>query len=270
MVVKDGPYRSWFSEGHFGSRGSYKNGRQVGPWKECDRFDRCRNTTYDLIYPHERERPEVRPEIPVIYLDGKYVFDFGSCWSTWVKKTGKSGAEDIHLNVGGDTPRCIISYIPQHVMETGGEGTYTCWVPFSVGKRTLDSLDLRKEFPRLGLPQFCPVLKPNAPSVTLVDKRFMDFAYTWDINCAALSSDAAGHDVLTITLEDLVGELGIELAAKQGPLIGRLCFNGDRPVTVTNSGLQPGFNIQLSSDPKVAAKEKKCAKQALQLKPSCP
>jgi len=150
LRVKDGPYRHWFSEGHPGGRGNYKNGRQVGPWTECDRFDRCKRTDYEFLYPSESERPGVRPEIPVWYEHGKYVFDFSSCWSTWVTK---SGNEDLNLNIGGSGNRCHVSYIPQHVMERGGEGDYFCSIPFSVGKRTLDSLDLMRE---LNLKPSCP------------------------------------------------------------------------------------------------------------------
>jgi hypothetical protein len=56
----------WYSEGHFGEDGIYKAGRKVGRWRECDRFDRCRDQTYNLLYPQERARG-VKPEIPVSY-----------------------------------------------------------------------------------------------------------------------------------------------------------------------------------------------------------
>src|SRR5579875_2920577 len=61
LVVKDGLYRFWFSEGHPGSEGMYKEGRQVGLWQECDRFDRCQKRMYDAISPEERKRPTFKP-----------------------------------------------------------------------------------------------------------------------------------------------------------------------------------------------------------------
>jgi hypothetical protein len=87
LVVKDGPYRSWFSEDHPGSEGNYLNGREVGPWKECDRFDRCNLLLHEAVFTEEKRRPAFKPDIPVRYEQGKYVFDFASCRSTWVTKS---------------------------------------------------------------------------------------------------------------------------------------------------------------------------------------
>ena len=77
LQVRDGPSRWWYSEGHFGAEGSYQNSRKVGRWRACDRFGRCRDATYDLVYLHERAR-RVKPEIPVSYSRGQYIFYFGS------------------------------------------------------------------------------------------------------------------------------------------------------------------------------------------------
>jgi hypothetical protein len=151
LRVKDGPFRFWFNESLPGDQGSYKDGREIGPWKECDRFGKCRSVVHEIAFPHERDRPNFRREVPVSFQRGKYVFDFASCWGTWVTQ---SGIEDLNLNIGGTPYRCEIAYIPQHVMDHGGEGSYLCRVPFSVGKRELDSLDLLPELPKLGLPQF--------------------------------------------------------------------------------------------------------------------
>ena len=85
LKVQDGPSRWWFSEGHFGEEGNYSKGRKVGKWKECDRFDRCQDRAYEVISPEEQSRG-VKPEVPVTFRNGKYVFDFGSCWSTWVTR----------------------------------------------------------------------------------------------------------------------------------------------------------------------------------------
>jgi hypothetical protein len=79
--------------------------------------------------------------------------DFKSCRSTWV--TQATGSDPVCLNISGDYPyRCQISYIPEKVLDHGGAGSYVCEVPFEVGQRKLASLDLLKELPLLGLPQF--------------------------------------------------------------------------------------------------------------------
>ena len=84
LVVKDGPYRSWISEGHPGAAGVYLDGREVGTWKECDRFDRCAQVVNKAIFPAEKKRASFKPEVPVSYEKDNYVFDFASCRSTWV------------------------------------------------------------------------------------------------------------------------------------------------------------------------------------------
>ena len=111
LVVKDGPYRSWFSEGHPGAEGNYKEGRQIGVWKECDRFDRCKQTAYEPVFAEEKRRPGFKAQIPVSFVNGKYVFDFGSCRSTWITQTNTQDA--INLNILGDFPyRCVLGYRP--------------------------------------------------------------------------------------------------------------------------------------------------------------
>jgi hypothetical protein len=56
LAFKDGPYRSWYSEGHPGASGQYVMGRQVGHWRECDRFDRCQQHEYPAVYAGEQQR----------------------------------------------------------------------------------------------------------------------------------------------------------------------------------------------------------------------
>jgi hypothetical protein len=129
-------------------------GHQVGHWTECDRFDRCQQHEYPEAYAREQRRPEFKQEVPISYQNGKYLMDFGSCRSTWV--TQATGSDPVILNISGDYPyRCQISYFPQSVLDHGGKGGYDCFVPFEVGRRKLASLDLHKELPLLGLPQFC-------------------------------------------------------------------------------------------------------------------
>ena len=269
LRVKDGPYRSWFSEGHPGGRGDYKNGRQVGPWTECDRFDRCKHADYELLYPSESERPGVRAEVPVRYENRKYVFDFSSCWSTWVTK---SDDEDLNLNIRGSGNRCEVSYIPHHVMEHGGEGGYVCSMPFSLGKRTLDSLDLMREIPKLGLPQVCRTISHTGEALMIVDGRFMDVATTVDVQCVALSHDSGGREVLTFTLNRYVTELATELAATHGPLISRgSCISGDQTTSVSRTAAgQTRFSFPLDDVPGRARKQVRCIAKIVKLKTSCP
>jgi len=106
----------------------------VGLWEECSRFGKCRQAVYELTFPYEKDRAGFRPEVPVSFQHGKYVFDFTSCWSTWVTQTG---GEDLNLNITGSPYRCNIAYLPQHVIEHGGEGDYFCRIPFSWGRENL-------------------------------------------------------------------------------------------------------------------------------------
>jgi hypothetical protein len=154
LTVKDGPFRFWFNPGFEGSSGNYNEGREVGKWKECDRFGRCEQKDYPAIYPEEKQRPGFKPEIPVAYVDAKYVFDFASCRSTWVTHTDGQ-KPDLDLNIGAQPGGCFIAHIPADATGREGNTDYTCTIPFQVGKRAFGSLDLLTEFPKAGLPQYC-------------------------------------------------------------------------------------------------------------------
>ena len=106
LRVRDGPSCFWFSEGPPGEEGAYQAGRKIGRWRECDRFDRCRDQTYELLYPQEKAR-SLRPEVPLRYEDGKYVFDFHSCWSTWV--TRKTHDSFLELKIVNGLLRCQVT-----------------------------------------------------------------------------------------------------------------------------------------------------------------
>ncbi len=268
LRVNDGPFRSWYSEGHPGFQGHYRNGRQVGEWTECDRFDRCKHAVYQLSYPYEKRRPGFRPEIPVSYQHGKYVFDFASCWSTWVTQTGN---EDLNLNIGLGSPyRCEIAYIPQHVLEHGGEGDYICRIPFSVGKRELDSLDLRHELVKLGLAQFCQTISRTGEALMLMEKHFMEVSTSVDVQCAAIEHDSAGREILTFRLNPYAADLVSEVAAEQGPLTTRICTQDDQPTEMWHdAGGHILFIYRLSDVPAKTKRQKKCIAAAIGLKSSC-
>jgi hypothetical protein len=154
LRVKDGPFRFWLSRNFQGAAGDFDEGREIGTWKECDRSGRCEQKAHTAVNADERERPGSRPEIPVSYADGKYIFDFASCRTTWITQT--DGEKPIlELYVGANTAvGCQIAYIPWFI--TGSTAVdYLCTIPFTVGTRAMNSLDLRSELPKLGLPQFC-------------------------------------------------------------------------------------------------------------------
>lgn len=137
LKVQDGPSRWWYSEGHFGEEGIYQNGRKVGLWKECDRFGRCHKQTYQLVHPQETAH-KVKPEIPVSYSHGKYVFDFASCWSTWI--TQQTATSFLELSIVGGLTRCDVTYIPSSELDRPAENkSYLCEMPYAVGVREFDS-----------------------------------------------------------------------------------------------------------------------------------
>jgi hypothetical protein len=84
LRVKDGAFRFWLSRNLLGSEGTFSEGREIGTWKECDRSHRCEEKTYPVIYPEESQRSAFKPELPISYVDGKYIFDFASCRITWI------------------------------------------------------------------------------------------------------------------------------------------------------------------------------------------
>jgi len=155
LAVKDGPFRFWFNPDFEGSSGNYNEGREIGKWKECDRFGRCEQKDYPAIYPEEKTRPGFKPEIPVKYIDGKYVFDFASCRSTWV--THLDGSKpDLDLNIGAQNDGCFIAHIPADAEGHEGNTDYTCKIPFQTGTRAFSTLDLLAELPKLGFRSIAP------------------------------------------------------------------------------------------------------------------
>jgi hypothetical protein len=255
LAVKDGPYRFWFSEGHPGSEGAYRDGRQVGIWEECDRFDRCQKKTYDAIFPEEQKRSSFRPEIPVSYVNGQYRFDFASCRSTWITETDSS--DPINLNILGGSPyRCEIAYIPQNVLEHGGKGDYFCRIPYWVGIRSFDSLDLIRELPLNGLPQFCHSIYSTGEPLLVQDSHGFPVATTVDVQSAGMP---AGSNVLVLKMNKYAADLLIQAANAAGPLTTLLCFNAlSKPEIAKDSNGVLLFTYMMSSSRAVAEKERAC------------
>jgi hypothetical protein len=275
LVVKDGPYRSWFSESHPGAEGNYKEGRQVGVWKECDRFDRCKQTVYEPILPEEKQTPGFKPQIPVSFVNGKYVFDFVSCRSTWIIQTNKQ--DPTNLNIGHGSYRCDITYIPQSVLEHGGEGDYLCRIPFAVGIRALNSLDLRRELPELGLPQFCRPTRRTGEQIVIRKESFRGtlrvlgdpVATTVDVECATIVHDEAGREFLAIKLNKYAADL-VKEVEQEGPLATFLCSDQiEGPRIVFDGAGSTLFTYTLSANPIGAKKERKCVAEAVGIQASC-
>ena len=268
LVVKDGPYRFWFSEGRPGATGDYLEGREVGTWKECDRFDRCAQVLHEAIVPAERKRASFKSEVPVSYQRGKYTFDFASCRSTWV--TQISSIDPIILNIGGGSDyRCQIAYFPESISQHGGEGGYVCWVPYAVGIRKFDSLDFMREFQKAGLPQFCR-LSLSRVEPLMIREGATDVAYTVDVQCATIGRSDDGTGLLTIELNHFASELAKQVEQQQGPLNTLLCLNAiDGPqITVDGTG-KTLFRYKLSASPQKTREQERCVRLKFQVPIPC-
>jgi hypothetical protein len=277
LWVRDGDSRWWYSEGHFGEEGSYKLGRKIGRWKECSRFDRCETRTYEIVYPLEKQRG-VQPNIPVSYSQERYVFDFRSCWGTWI--TRQTGGSFVELNIGGDLLRCNVTYIPSTQSDRpSGTGGYLCQIPFEVGVRAFESVDLRTELPRLGLPQFCRKDEPddfhsamaiafwsNIKFPTSDEFVWVETANMVDVECAAIASSK-----LTLRLNayaeklvlDHMGGHGFKIEACGGK---HTLSSAGTSVDGQNRTL---FHIDFSKNPTVAARQRACISAYAPLQQTC-
>ncbi len=293
LKVRDGPSRSWYSERHLGEEGSYEKGRKVGRWKECDRFDRCHDQTYELLSPQERARG-VKPDVPVSYSSGKYIFDFGSCWSTWV--TRQTDESFLELNIGAGPNRCQITYIPsvERDRPAGSVGIYLCEVPHSVGVRAFDTLDLRMELRRLGLPQFCrkDTLPPTQPEpdgpaaqafalwvkLRVHDDRTGRDVSPWttlanivDVECAAIDRLPSRRQRLTLRLNRYAEQLVLDRLGKdemKADTCGRQLPLSTLGATLDGSG-RTLFTYALSTDRTSAERQRGCIEAQIGLQAAC-
>lgn len=172
LEVRDGPYLSWQYTNIEGAAGSYKLGREIGEWKECNQFDHCDQKDYPELDPDEKQRSGIKPEIPITYSNGKYVFDFSSCRRTAITHT-EGYVTDIIVNSRQEG--CTYHYMTKgdvvyqddlQARQFGPQKQgYYCQIPFQLGSRAFDSLDLMSEFPKQGLPQYCKkdALPPEPP-----------------------------------------------------------------------------------------------------------
>lgn len=268
LAFRDGLYRSWFSEGHPGSSGQYSMGREVGDWRECDRFGRCREHVYPAVYPREEQRRGFLQEVPISYRDGKYVMDFASCRSTWV--TQASGSDQISLNIAGDyLYRCRVSYLPQSSIEHGGKGSYICYVPFAVGRRELPSLDLRKELPLLGLPQFCSEVDQKGEPLMIRDNAWI-VATTVDVECATITPGKAGDGMLTVRLNQFASDLVRKAYGNSGAFNTLLCLEpiASPRISVDDSG-HAALTYRFSSELPQTEKQERCVTEQFKCQMPC-
>lgn len=149
--VKDGPYKFWFNPNLQGATGIYDEGRKTGRWAECNSSGKCEQVDY--VYPEEKQHPGFKPEVPVSYVDGKYVFDFASCRTTEISHLA-DGEPDFEMTFTAHPDGCFIVREP---VETAfrEQLEYLCKVPFGAGRVSVVSMDLKRELPKSGLPQYC-------------------------------------------------------------------------------------------------------------------
>ena len=125
LVTKDGPFRFWFNRDFQGSNGSYNEGRELANGRRATgSADARRRIIQRSTRRRSRDRasnPKFRSPTP----NGKYVFEFASCRSTWIMHTD-AVKPDLKLNIIGEQPKgCLIAYIPEHAMEPGRLDTVT-------------------------------------------------------------------------------------------------------------------------------------------------
>jgi len=245
------------------------------------------------VYPQEKARG-VRPEIPVSYSGGKYVFDFNSCWSTWVaRQTAESFLE---LNIYGGLIRCQITYIPSIEKDrpARNQGHYLCEIPYTVGVREFDSLDLRKELPKVGLPQFCrqdeppaTVSAPDGPAAGAIalwaNTLFLDgltgkevlawtvIANMVDVECAALQRQLHGPERLTVRLNEYAEKLVLERMGKD-EIKAEACggrFSLSNIGAARDASGRTLFTYGLSQNRMTAERQRACIITQIKLQPTC-
>lgn len=215
LTVRDGPFRFWYNRDLVGAEGSYSEGRQVGPWKECNSSGQCKQNVYETAYPGERQRKDFRPEIPLSFSQGKYVFDFASCRDTAITQT--AGNSVVDLIITGERPyRCWITYT---VRRPSQRSTDLCAVPYSVGVRQFGTLDLKAELPTAGLPQFCqPEDSTFLGGLGIPDGMGNGLAGTVDVECASVEHPKVGAALLIVRFNQYATEI-ISAAGDQAGVI---------------------------------------------------
>jgi hypothetical protein len=174
------------------------------------------------------------------------------------------------LNIWGDQFRCSITYIPsaRSDVPAPSKSNYLCQIPYAVGVRAFNSIDLRSELPRAGLPQFCrenefassrsfdAVAFWAEVSYPSSDQRpWVVLANMVDVECAAIESSKLTlrlNPYATRILLDHFGGHGFKIEACGGKY------------TLSAAGTSPDgqggslFHVNLSQDATVAARQRAC------------
>lgn len=76
-----------------------------------------------------------------------------------------------------------------------------------IGARALKSLDLMRELPLNGLPQFCYVISRNGEPLLIEDSQRFPIATTIDVEFVDTRHTKVGPDVLTLRLNRYAADL---------------------------------------------------------------
>ena len=292
LKVQDGPSRWYFSPGGFVvEEGTYRLGRKIGKWHECDRFSRCEDRTYEMLYPNEHALG-LQPVIPVTFANRKYVFDFGSCWATLVAR--QTTDSYVELNVGRSGERCQITVIRSANPKgpDNGNDYYLCEVPVRVGVRTFDSVDLRAELPRAGLPQFCrqneqPPTVPapdglaaqgfttsgttNLVTATGNVRVAEQLANSVDVICASIEPRSTGPALLTVRFNEFAERIVLDHMNSEA-VTAASCTHRT-PLSVVDKQQDPAgywlFRYSLNPSAAIAARQRACITMQVTLAPTC-
>jgi len=283
LSVNDGPYKFW-NVTEADEEGAYKDGRKIGTWKECNRFGRCKTAAYQLFSAEERRRGEKR-QIPITFSGGKYVYDFHSCWATWV--TFETATTYWDLNIGHTFKHCEITFIPRNPASTASRG-YFCRVPDVVGVRAFDGVDLMRELPAARLPQFCeyePQLTATAGSGRWLLMSALRgssraplivgaVAWSPDVECSAIEPGPNGTERLVVRLNSFATQIVLdEMTNDRIDLTlcdGRGALFHIEPVVADHDSVgRTVFSVALGPNATVRAQELACLQSKARLERSC-
>lgn len=260
VVVRNGPYRSWFGPGYPAETGEYENGRRVGGWQRCTRFGQCDQVQHERTSGFERQREQFSNEIPLQYSDGTFTFDFGSCRSGGISR--RDGGCVTELDVRGDGRyRCEVTHTRQ--CGTQAQGRYLCRVPYSIGLRRMPSLDFLSELPAQGLPQFCRAIASGEAIV--VQHEQQPLASTVDVECATLTRVPFAPDTLTVRFNTYAAALIRTLDDADPPPRTMICAIEAEWVRGIESEKQDVFRYRLRRNLGEVRRQRACLAEALPL-----
>lgn len=283
MSVKVGPYKFWES-GKTNSEGAYRDGREVGTWKDCDRFGRCRTVDHDQMASPPRAGR--REEVPVSFVDGRYRFDFQSCRTTWVD-VDLPGRHWV-LNIGDVRGRCSISIFPVDATWSKSEGA-SCQVPFQIGMGESPTIELWR-----AMPWFCELSptfidgKTDSPEwfrataygplpperAPVVKEELGWIAWSPDVTCAAIETPAGEPPQLRVRLNQYAEPTMAGHIAAGHEVQTRFCGVGAAAFTLTNVTMSGDdghrvFSYALSRNASTARAQRACIARKVTLQPSC-